>query len=240
MNDMRPSPKRTTPPAAHGGRQAVSPMTPGQRPTQRRTDSHKTISINLSLPHTTIPKPLAKVISRFKRISRKRKLVLLIGVIALVVLIAQVSARMSPTGTSATAPNQQNPLDMLEKGTPDYTTLVPANKKIEDLNGWTRVSPKDRDPVYAYVDRIKDTPISVSQQPLPKNLQSNTDKNVESIALASNATKKITAGGVTVYLGASSKGAQPAVFAKDGLLVLIKATNMVPDKDWKSYIDSLR
>ena len=178
--------------------------------------------------------------SRFKRISRKRKLLLLVGVIALVLIINQVSARMSSTGTSATVPNQQNPLDMLEKGTPNYATLLPANKKIEDLNGWTRVSPKDRDPVYAYVDRIADTPISVSQQPLPKNLQSSTEKNVESIALASNATKKISAGGVTVYLGASSKGAQPAVFAKDGLLVLIKATNMVPDKDWKSYIDSLR
>ena len=134
---------------------------------------------------------------------------------------------------------QQNPLDMLEKGTPDYPTLLPAGTSVDKLS-WTRTSPKDRNPVYTYVDYIGKTSIRVSQQPLPDDFKIDTDAKIRNLALGSNATKKISAGGTTVYLGASSKGRQPAIFSKDSLLILIDAVEAIPDDDWKSYIDSLR
>jgi len=124
--------------------------------------------------------------------------------------------------------------------TPQYTTVLPAGKKIESLGGWSRVSPPDRNPVFAYADKIDDVQVSVSQQPLPKEFQSDPDKSVGDLAKSYSADEKITIGGNTVYIGTSGKGPQSAIFARDNLLILIKSSEKVSSDQWAGYIKSLQ
>jgi len=127
----------------------------------------------------------------------------------------------------------------LQKGTPDYDTVLPQGKSIEQYGGWTRVSPPNRDPVYAYVDTIGSTPINVSQQPLPKDFEGEPDDQVRDLALGYGADRTIQSAGLTIYLGQSAKGPQSIIFRKGDLLILIKASATVPDSEWQEYIQSL-
>lgn len=140
---------------------------------------------------------------------------------------------------AATTASQTQATAGLTKGTPDYPTLVPEGKDIDDLGGWTRVSPPDRNPVYAFVDKIGTVQISVSQQPLPPDFQTDTASKVAQVAQDFNATEKVTAGNATIYLGKSAKGPQSAILNKDELLILIKAAAPIPNDQWVSYIESL-
>jgi hypothetical protein len=96
-----------------------------------------------------------KIVSKLSNISRKRLIVsMLFCTIILASLAgyfflikhAQPSQLVTPKTTGATP--------TLTKGTPEYTTVLPANKNIGELGGWTRVSPPDRNPVFAYIDKI--------------------------------------------------------------------------------------
>ncbi len=127
----------------------------------------------------------------------------------------------------------------LQKGTPDYKTILPAGHSIKDYGGWTRVSPPKRDPVYAYVDHIGAIPINVSQQPIPKDFGDDPDSQVHDLAQGYGASNVIKVGSTTVYIGTSAKGPQSVIFIKSGLLVLIKASAAVSDKQWQEYIQSL-
>jgi hypothetical protein len=147
-----------------------------------------------------------------------------------------------PTGAATdTSPTQQRqPANgVLQKGTPDYDTVLPSGKTIKEYGGWTRVSPPNRDPVYAYADKVGSTPIIVSQQPLPKDFAEQPSEQVQLLAQGYAANKKLQVGDVTAYLGTSAKGPQSVIFVKNKLLILIKASASVPDDTWSSYIKSL-
>jgi len=121
----------------------------------------------------------------------------------------------------------------------EYQTILPSGKSIDSLGGWKRVSPSKADPVYAYVDKIGDTPINVSEQPLPQSFIGDTDDNVAELAKQYNATTKIDANGIKVYIGSSAKGPQSVIFTKNSLLILIKSDQKIDDAAWVSYIKSL-
>ncbi|MDQ5931978.1 MAG: hypothetical protein QG649_63 [Patescibacteria group bacterium] len=137
-------------------------------------------------------------------------------------------------------PDQPVVAGELKKGTPQFETLIPEDSKIEDYGGWTRVSPPNRDPVFAYVDRIGSTPINVSQQQLPQDFKSEPDDQVKDLALGYGASKTLSVDKTTVYVGTSAKGPQSVIFRKGDLLVLIKASAAVADDAWITYIRSLR
>jgi|GEM_PF-1296447 len=141
----------------------------------------------------------------------------------------------SKSNTSATA----TPTPKLSKGTPTYKTMLPAGKTIQSLGGWTRVSPPNRNPVYAYVDKLGGIQIDVSEQPLPANLK-NDDNAVEQLAQGFNATDKISAGGSVAYIGTSSNGPQSVIFVKNNLLILMKSVSPASDALWAAYINSLQ
>ncbi len=132
-----------------------------------------------------------------------------------------------------TAPGQ------LTKGTPTYTTLIPKGKKIEALGGWTRVSPPNRAPVYAYVDKIGNVPINVSQQQLPKDFMDHTAEKVDQLAHAYAAETKLDVGDAIAYIGTSAKGPQSVIIVKNRVLILIKASASIPNSEWQNYIQSL-
>lgn len=124
--------------------------------------------------------------------------------------------------------------------TPNYSTVLPENKTIEDLGGWTRVSPPDRDPVFAYLDSIDGKQINVSQQPLPDDFKDDTAAQIEVFANGYHADKKLQAGDTTFFLGTSAKGPQSVIIAKNNLLILIKSTVVINDDKWIDYINSLK
>jgi hypothetical protein len=118
---------------------------------------------------------------------------------------------------------------------PSYATVLPKEKNIDELGGWKRVSPPKNEPVFAYTDTIDGVLISVSQQPLPESLKG----DVSSIAQKFNATNKIDSGGITIYIGTSSKGPQSVIFTKNKVLVLIKSEKEIKDTSWEIYAQSL-
>lgn len=130
--------------------------------------------------------------------------------------------------------------DAPAKGTPDYATVLPAGKTVEQLGGWTRVSPADRDPVYAFSDKIGNTPVIVSQQPLPEDLRGSTDEEIAKLAKNFNANEKVSAGDMTLFVGKSAKGPQSIITYKGDLLILIKASAAVGNDQLVSYANSLR
>lgn len=145
-------------------------------------------------------------------------------------------------GTS-TAPVEagSQPLNgTLQKGTPEYDTVLPAGKSIRDYGGWTRVSPPNRDPVFAYTDTIGAIPINVSQQPLPKDFADQPEQQVQEFAANYAATKKLNVTDATAFIGNSAKGPQSVIIVMNDLLILIKASAAIPDQDWKIYIESLQ
>lgn len=121
----------------------------------------------------------------------------------------------------------------------EYQTVLPAGKSIKDLGGWKRVSPTTNDPVYAYTDTIGAATINVSEQPLPASFVGDTDDQVAELAKKFNATTKIEAGTVKVYIGSSARGPQSVIFTKNSLLILIKSQVKIDDTEWAKYVKSL-
>ena len=149
----------------------------------------------------------------------------------------QPNAAAQPITAEATENQPVN--GQLQKGTPDYDTVLPEGKSIKDYGGWTRVSPPNRDPVFAYADKIGAIPINVSQQPLPKDFADQPDQQIQQFAAGYAANKKLNVNGATAYIGTSAKGPQSVIVVKGDLLILIKASAAVPDSEWEQYIQSL-
>ncbi len=149
-------------------------------------------------------------------------------------------SQKQPTASQTNSPTSSAPNTPLTKGTPDYTTVLPAGKTIESLGGWTRVSPPNGNAVYAYVDTVGKATLTVSQQPLPDNFKDDTNAEIDQLAAGYNATQKLTVQGTVVHIGTSVKGPQSVIFTKNKVLVLIK-TNIPLDNDqWSAYISQLR
>lgn len=197
-----------------------------------------TIEIRLAVPK--LPKLPSKntLLQRLPKPDR-RTLLIASSAFAIVGIMAGGSVllkNVSPDGSRAAV---ISPLD-LPKGTPKYATLLPAGKSIEQLGGWTRISPPDRNVVFAYTDKIGDIPISVSQQPLPDNFTPDTSKKVEELALSFQANQKLVIGETEVFIGSSASGPQSVIFAKDGVLILMKSSSPIDPNKWGDYVNSLQ
>lgn len=145
----------------------------------------------------------------------------------------------NPLGHGTSVPGAAN-RPVLTRGNPTFSTVLPAGKDAKSLGGWARVSPPGRDPVYAYVDKIGTTRITVSQQPLPANFKKDPADSVGELATNFSATDKLNANGTIVYIGTSAKGPQSVILTKDNLLILIKSDDTIPDQGWTDYINSLQ
>lgn len=200
----------------------------------------KTIEIKIELPALPSSLSFTRAKEYLLRINRKypRKVQIIgsLAVLALVAVIVAGSYMQQPVTESAS----DNSAPGLTKGTPDYPTLLPAGKNIEDLGGWTRVSPQNSDPVHTYVDKISNVAINVSQQPLPEKLRNNTNEGIEQLAQGFGANEKITLGSTTVHIGISAEGAQSVILHKNNLLILMKSSAKIGNSQWVEYIGSLR
>ena len=189
-----------------------------------------------------LPKPsFARLRSTVKRLPRK---VYLFGGIILVLLVATWAALlvMDKLRKTSSTTYTANGTAVTELNTeqPDYATVLPEGKSIDDLGGWTRVSPSDRNAVFAYVDSIGEVQINVSQQPLPDAFDGDVDNQIAYLAKGYHADVKIDADGTDVYVGTSAKGPQSVIFTKNNLLILIKSSAKISTDDWAAYVSSMK
>ena len=205
----------------------------------------KTIDININFGSLPKLPPIHKstkiqaVIGKVRGFSWTRRRVIAAAAIVLVVSGSLVAVRLQQGMTSnKTASTARKTSGAAQS--PTYTTLLPGGKTIDSLGGWHRVSPPDRDPVFAYVDKVGGVQVNVSQQPLPDNFKSDTSKNVAELAKSFNATEKVEVGNTTLYVGTSSKGPQSAIFAKDDTLILMKSQAKISNDAWTAYVESLK
>lgn len=176
-----------------------------------------------------------------RSLSKRGRIILLVAVFLLAVGVTTGVLLLSHSSSDDQASTKTLPTPVgPQKGTPTYGTLLPAGKSIESLGGWTRISPPDRDAVYAYIDTIGATRIIVSEQPLPKEFKDDPEGQTSQLATNYNATEKLPVGSTTVYIGTSTQGPQSVIFQRDGLLVLIKAGSAIDDAVWKQYINTLQ
>lgn len=164
-------------------------------------------------------------------------------VIAYAIGMTIMYAKKNPSTSSRESQrtNTSSASGSLVKGTPDFKTLLPTGKSIDSLGGWTRVSPPDRNAVFAFKDSINSTSVIVSEQPLPKEFDDN-DKNdhIAELAKGYHADRFVTASGNTkVFIGTSAKGPQSIILTKNNLLVLIKSQAVISDDTWIQYVNSL-
>ncbi len=177
-------------------------------------------------PATQLPMTASASTPRPRRRLLNKKAIIAVGVVGC--LITGIVIRNSSSNDSnATAKK------------PAYQTVLPQGKTISDLGGWKRVSPPKSDPVFAFTDALDGVAISVTEQPLPQSFKGDTDAQVAELAKKFNATDKLPAGSLTVYIGTSAKGPQSVIFANDNLLILIKSEKKISDTSWAKYTQTL-
>lgn len=205
----------------------------------------KTIEINIKFPFISKPQFIVSLLRRFKNLSKRKKILIKVSIILLVMLLLALIV-ISTVRQTVEIANQKNdpPIGKKYVGklilSPNYTTILPAGKTIDNLGGWTRVSPPESNPVFAYIDTINGKQINVSEQPLPAEFKEDTTAQVQQLASGYKATEKVTVGSVTVFIGTSAKGPQSVIFVKNNLLVLIKSVVAVSSNDWANYVNLLK
>lgn len=232
---------RSTPERPRAPRRATTrtPQPPASR-AKRPENQEKSIEINIDfeslLNVTRLIKsrildklPLDKI-----RVTRRRVVLAIVPLLLVGGLVWFVSPK---PGTPPPNPADATYTKVVQA--PNYPTLLPEGRTLESLGGWHRISPPDRNPVFAYADKIGDTSISVSQQPIPDGFKTNIGESVAELAKSYAATEKISLDSLTIYIGTSAKGPQSVILAKGSVLILIKSKAKIKDDAWVSYILSL-
>ncbi len=228
---IRPRPRPTIVRPIEGSPQPA-PRTPVVVPHE------KIVEVKLSLPSLSLSPSYKKIRKRFSASPKKS---MSIALLCLAIIATGIYAPHLPIHTStANTTGVSQITQPLTQGTPSYATLLPVGKTATDLGGWTRISPANRDPVYAFVDKIGTVQVTVSEQPLPAKLEVDPATQVAQLAQNFSATDKFTAGGTTAYIGTSAQGPQSVILTKKGLLVLIKSTYTLTNDQWAAYITSLQ
>lgn len=123
---------------------------------------------------------------------------------------------------------------------PTFQAVLPENKAIDNLGGWQKLASPGGDVSYVFTDTVDNVSLRVSQQPLPKALKTDTAAKLRELAESDNARRMLDADGVKLYVGTSAQGPQSVYLVKNGLLILIKSSETLPDALWVSYVTSLQ
>lgn len=182
---------------------------------------------------------LGKVLNRISTIKKKNEKLFLLSVSTLIILSVALITYLILINNSSKKVEQGYSVTKLESGTPDYKTILPNGKTIEDLGGWTKISPSNASPVYTFVDKIDNIPIKVSEQPLPDEFKNDTKNQVEEMAKSFGANEMIKIDNIFMYIGISAEGYQSIILTKNDLLILIKSEAKISNDKWVNYVRSL-
>lgn len=204
------------------------------------------VSIKLSVPKVdwsrlqNIKKKLLNLkgsLSRDLLKKRPKRYKILIGVaivIGLGTFIALVNNGNHDNSSNKPATSQQISSEPLSHD-PPFSPILPS-KGIEK----EKIAYNSQRNFAKYDDNIKGTTISVSQQPLPDNLKSDSGDGLEKVAQGLEAKELVQIGGGGVaYIKQTVQGPQTIVFKKFNLLVFIKTGNQVDTDEIVNYIDGL-
>lgn len=213
--------------------------------TPRSKRPTRTIEIKLEVPEFETAIKASQKSAKVAKLAWSKRHFRIILASALLLITAALTVNILVKRQSSSASNQETGKSIVSEAekkaqTPQFSTVLPAGKTIESLGGWTRVSPSDRNAVFAYSDEIRNNRIIVSEQPLPDSFKEDTDAQVEGLAADYKATEKISAAGLTVYIGTSAKGPQSVILTKNGLLILLKSSVKLSNDDWIQYVNSLQ
>ena len=186
---------------------------------------------------------LKKGIAQIKRLLKKKRV--RVGLLILLILFIGLIAfiKINPFSNNKGSKKEAAPLVTEQDKTaevPFFETLIPASKSIEQLGGWTRISPQDKNAVFAFIDSIDNNRIVVGQQPLPEDFKEDTESQLESLAKTYKTSEKTTVNGVTVHFATSAKGPKAVIFVKNGILVNIRSSVTIPQEKWIDYVSSLQ
>ncbi|HEV7454275.1 MAG TPA: hypothetical protein VGO07_03370 [Candidatus Saccharimonadales bacterium] len=227
-------------------RREITGVTPVVKP---KASQPKEIALTISLPGLPDLSKLRKLLSPaviYKKLPKPGKKPLLIGGSVMAVAIVGFSVYNLVGNKPATEVSSKNRAGVLSANnqavqTPEYPTILPKSKNIAELGGWGRVSPPDKDPVFAYADTLNSVKLTVSEQPLPANFKTNLNDEISKLAKQFSADDKLAVNGdIPAYVGTSHLGPQSAIVAKHDLLVLIKSESKLSDPQWVGYINSLQ
>ena len=219
---------------------------------QKQTASNKQSLLHKLLSTTKAASLSTVAVSKKFMANRKRRALSIMALVAIAAGLPLTYLAIQPDSQSSdTAGNNGQkeaantdrvapPPGALERGTPNYATIIPQDKTIEQLGGWTRISPPDREAVYAYTDTLAGVQIAVSQQPLPDDFKDDPDASAAELAKSYKADQSVKQADTTVHIGTSARGPQSVIFTKKGLLVLIKSEAPIAASEWLAYIGSLR
>lgn len=197
-----------------------------------------------AFPSIKLPSLPKLSLSKIKARAGKKHILAAAAVVVVIMLGSSVFGWIGQGGKTEnnTVAEQSQTPGVLHAGSqaPQFDAVLPQGKTIEKLGGWVRVSPPDKDPVFAFVDVVNGVQLNVSQQELPQNLRTDTAKKVAELAEGFAANEKIIADGVEAYVGTSIRGPQSVIFVKNDLLILIKSSSRLTNQQWAAYIHSLR
>lgn len=206
----------------------------------------KEIHIQLSMPKIQLPsrddvKDLLARVRIPQRLKRYKRL-LIAGVLLLVLLIGgpQVLGRKQPTKTAQRS-GQTSVLGAADvPQTPDFKTVLPAGKTIDQLGGWGRVSPANADPAFGYSDMLSGTHIVVSEQKLPDGFASDLNNQLARVVKQFGPIERLTTtDGAQVCIATAASGAQSVATSKDDLLILVRSPSKISDQLWSDYLYAL-
>jgi hypothetical protein len=212
--------------------------------TQAAPGQHE-IEIRLSLPKLRLARHVIGWLRRVMAAMKNNRPVVFVALVVAVLLIGVVGLKMlgKDGGRRADSGKHLGKTSVLgtnQSEKPDYDTVLPLGKTIDQLGGWGRVSPPDRDPVFAYSDTLGGVHIVVSEQPLPSDFASDIPGKLASVAKQFSASKKLSnTDGSAVYVGTAANGSQSVVASKKGLLILIRSSGVLANELWADYIYAL-
>lgn len=216
----------------------------GSKKNQQRTVMlmQDVIPVKKNIPSTKKNK-ISSVLSHLGKLTKRKKrigivLLIVLGIIVMALFISNYVINPFVDRSKNSDDNtEKTSQGLLVRGKPNYTVLLPSGKTIDSLGGgWVR---NDAQPLFVYVDKIGSTQINVSEQPLPQDLQADTELEVEKLAHNYNITEKVSVGSTTIYIGTFDKGLQRVILSKNNLLILITSNDNLTNDTWIQYINSL-
>ncbi len=208
----------------------------------RRSSGGREVEIVIGLPKISMRSVFAKM--RRIRLGRRRVFVTVVVFLVIVGLVATKGSYGTHPSTNKKTGAQSAvgsaTANITNDVTPTFTTLLPDGKTIHDFGGWSRVSPPASDPAFGYSDMLADVHITVSEQRLPASFAGNPYVKIQELAKQYGTAQEMHVGSAIAYMAVPPKGSgQTVIVVKNSLLLFLRSSAAVDDKDWANYIVSL-
>jgi hypothetical protein len=200
-----------------------SPTVPKANPPSVTASQPKEVKVSLQLKLPKLP-----------TLSKKQKrwgmygLAGILGLIAIVIVFHVISSGKA----------KKTPVVAAGSPKPTFNYLLPAGKVEDTSSKAVKFDPTKK--VVSFTDIIEDTPVIVTQQPLPESFKDDPNGKVDKLAKDIYATQVISESNPKAYLGSNEKGIQTVVFQKNNELVFIIANRVIEKSSWAAYITKLQ